>query len=79
MSSKPVVATMKLTPGKQKQIDSAIVLLQEHYGAVLAVWGQLTAEQREAALAHSPLLAKLMALILPVALDVRTGLSGGLQ
>jgi len=55
-------ATIKLTPGKQKQIRSALDLLCQHYGEILLIWGQLTPRQREEVLAHSPLLAELISL-----------------
>ena len=55
--------TIKLTPGKQKQVERAVALLVEHYGAALAVWGELTSEQREAVLAHSPLLDRLWGML----------------
>ncbi len=53
--------SIKLTPGKQKQL-----LIREHYGATLAVWHELTDEQRVEVLAHSPLLAKLVELLRPI-------------
>jgi len=54
-----------LTPGKQKQLDGALTLIRDHYGATLAAWHELTDEQRAEVLAHSPLLAKLVELLRP--------------
>ncbi len=64
-SSKPVVSC-KLTPGKVRQVESAVALLAEHYAPVLAAWGSLTSEQRVQALAHSPILARLVEMVRPV-------------
>ena len=58
--------SIKLTPGKAKQVEEALTLLAAHYGEVIALWPQLTAEQRQGVLAHSPLLAKLAALTAPL-------------
>lgn len=58
--------SIKPTPGKQKQLDSAVTLIRDHYGATLAVWRELTDEQRAEVLAHSPLLAKLVELLRPI-------------
>ncbi len=64
-SSRPVVSC-KLTPGKARQLENAVALLTEHYAPVLAVWPSLTAEQRAQALAHSPMLARLVEMARPV-------------
>ncbi len=64
-SSKPIVSC-KLTPGKAKQVQSALDLLAQHYAPVLAAWGSLTPEQRAQALAHSPVLARLVEMVRPV-------------
>ncbi len=64
-SSKPVVSC-KLTPGKAKQLESAVALLAEHYAPVLGAWASLTLEQRAQALAHSPLLARLVEMVRPI-------------
>lgn len=58
--------SVRLTPGKQKQLDSAVTLIREHYGATLAAWHELTDERRAEVLAHSPLLAKLAELLRPI-------------
>jgi len=58
--------SIKLTPGKQRQIESALGLLNTHYGETLAVWSQLTTRQRQAVFDHSPLLARLAALTEPL-------------
>ncbi len=57
--------SVRLTPGKQKQLDGALTLIREHYGDTLAAWHELTDEQRAEVLAHSPLLAKLVELLRP--------------
>lgn len=49
--------SIKLTPGKRKQFESALANLRVHYGALAEAWPQLTAEQRRAALDASPILA----------------------
>ena len=66
LSSKKKRHSIKLTPGKLKQIKSAMVLLDTHYGAALAAWPKLTAAQREEVLQHSPLLARLAELTRPM-------------
>lgn len=53
--------TMKLTPGKKRQFESALNDLQAHYGSVASVWGQLTPEQRQAVLDGSPVLRSYLA------------------
>lgn len=63
-SKKPII-TIKLTPGKMKQIQSALDMLYELYFPLLVAWGQLTPRQRDEVLAHSPLLATLLALTAP--------------
>lgn len=54
------VASLKLTPGRERQIDDALALLEAHCGAALAAWGSLTQRQRDDLLAHSPRLARLL-------------------
>jgi len=58
--------SIKLTPGKRKQVEQALMLLAEHYGSLLASWSELQREQRDEVLAHSPLLAELTALTAPL-------------
>lgn len=53
-------SSIKVTPGKAKQLESAVKLIREHYGAVLAVWRELPDEQRRRLLEHSPMLARLL-------------------
>jgi hypothetical protein len=60
--SKKRKVSIKLTPGKQKQVVSAIDLLASTYGELLSIWSQLTSEQQDKVLAASPLLAKCIAL-----------------
>ena len=50
----------KLTPAGQKKLDEALTLLKTLYADVAAVWGQMTADQREAYKAHSPILAAVL-------------------
>ena len=65
MADKPR-KSIKLTPGKEQQFRAALADLKAHYGDTLASWGSLTAEQRADVLAHSPLLAELVALTEPL-------------
>ena len=58
--------SIKLTPGKEKQLRAALADLKAHYGDTLASWGSLTDAQRADVLAHSPLLAELKALTEPL-------------
>ena len=54
---------MKLTPGKVKQIESALDLLEATYDPVLAIWPMFPAEKKAAVLADSPLFARLLKLV----------------
>ena len=63
--------SIKMTPGKQRQVEAALVLLIEHYSEAIAAWSRLTAAQREAVLQHSPLLAKLADVTAPLREDTR--------
>lgn len=65
-SSKRTVSC-KMTPSKAKQLESAIALLAEYYAPVLAAWPDLTPEQRAQVLAHSPILARLVEIVRPIA------------
>ena len=65
MADKPR-KSIKLTPGKEKQLRAALANMKAHYGDVLAAWGGLTAEQQADVLAHSPVLAELVALVEPL-------------
>jgi hypothetical protein len=58
--------SIKLTPGKEKQLRAALAVLKAHYGDTLASWGSLTEAQRADVLAHSPVLAELVALVEPL-------------
>lgn len=50
--------SLKLTPGKSKQLLSALDALEPHVTSAAEVWGALTPEQRDALLAHSPVLSR---------------------
>lgn len=52
---------IKLTAGKRKQIADALALATAHYAPLAEAWSQLTPAQREAVLAHSPVLAGIVA------------------
>ena len=65
MADKPR-KSIKLTPGKEKQLRAAMADLKARYGDTLAAWGGLTDEQQADVLAHSPLLAELKALTEPL-------------
>jgi len=65
-SSKKRKKSIKLTPGKRKQVEEALTLLAEHYGSLLASWNELQREQRDEVLVHSPLLTGLVALTEPL-------------
>jgi hypothetical protein len=58
--------SIKLTPGKEKQLRAALAVLKAHYGDTLASLGSLTEAQRADVLAHSPVLAELVALVEPL-------------
>ena len=58
--------TIKLTPGKQKQIQSALELLFTTYGDLIQNWGSLTDEQKQKVLEHSPCLNELKTLTEPL-------------
>jgi hypothetical protein len=51
--------SVKLPPGKAKKMAEAVALVTEHYGALLAVWRELTPGQRARALEHCPVAAPL--------------------
>ena len=65
MADKPR-KSIKLTPGKEKQLRAALADLKAHYGDTLAACGGLTDEQQADVLAHSPVLAELVALVEPL-------------
>jgi hypothetical protein len=56
------VRSIKLTPGKAKQLASALDLIERYTDPVAEVWHSFTDEQREKLLAHSPVLARLVSL-----------------
>jgi len=64
-SSKPRL-TIKIPPGKAKQFEAALVLLEAQYVALGQAWPQLTKAQRAAILEHSPLLARIVAIARPI-------------
>lgn len=53
--------SIKLTPGKRQQFERNLADLVAHYSDVLASWGLLTDEQKQAVLDHSPVLAAYVA------------------
>lgn len=53
-------AGKKLTHANQKKLAEALALLKTLYADVAAVWGQMTADQREAYKAHSPIFAAVL-------------------
>lgn len=61
MSPKRSVS-LKLTPGKLKQLESAMDAVEEHVGKVAGVWSMATAEQQQAVLDRSPILSRFLAL-----------------
>lgn len=54
--------SIKLTSGKKKQLSSALDLIEAHTSAAAEAWPQLTPEQREKLLEHSPVLARFLSL-----------------
>lgn len=58
--------SIRLTPDQSESMANTIKDVREHFGAVLASLGSLTAEQQADVLAHSPLLAELKALTEPL-------------
>ena len=54
--------SLKLTPGRSKQLLTALDTLAPHVDAAAEVWPQLTPEQRDKLLEHSPVLARLLSL-----------------
>ena len=61
MSPKSKVS-LKLTPGKLGQLESAMDLVEEHVGKVSGVWQMVSLEQRQAVLERSPILSRFLAL-----------------
>lgn len=56
---------LKLTPANATALGNALDKLAPHVAAAAESWSELTPEQRQALLAHSPILARLIALALP--------------
>lgn len=54
--------SLKLTPGRSKQLLAALDALEPHVVSAGEVWSSLTVEQRDALLAHSPVLARFVSL-----------------
>jgi hypothetical protein len=50
----------KITVATLNVLDNAIKKLDEHYGAVLAHWGEATSEQKQAFIEHSPILQRVI-------------------
>lgn len=59
-SSNKTRISLKITSGKQKQIESAIALIKEQYGTILDIWNTLPEEKKRSILDHSPLLNTLL-------------------
>ena len=54
--------TLKLTPAAAKKLQTALDDLTAHCAKAAEVWPGMKPEQREAFLAHSPVLARLLSL-----------------
>ena len=54
--------SIKLSKGQEKQIADALGVMAAVYGPLLAQWRALSAKERAEVLAHSPLLARAVAL-----------------
>ena len=61
MSPKSKVS-LKLTPGKLKQLESAMDAVEEHVGKVVGVWREVSEETKRAVLERSPILSRFLAL-----------------
>lgn len=57
--------SIKLTPGKQQQFQSALTDMRLRYSNVLASWSVLTESQKQEVLANSPILSGLKNLTEP--------------
>lgn len=53
-------AGKKLSAGDKKKLAEALTMLKTLYSDVAAVWGQMTADHREAYKAHSPIFAAVL-------------------
>jgi len=56
------VRSLKLTPGKAKQLMTALDDIEAHVGNVADIWAQVPRGQRDRLLAASPALARFLAL-----------------
>ena len=54
--------SLKLTPGKLKQLESAMGEIEEHVGKLAGVWSSATSKQQQAVLERSPVLSRFLAL-----------------
>jgi len=54
--------SLKLTPGKLRQLESAMDDVEEHIGKVAGVWSLATAEQQREVLERSPILSRFLVL-----------------
>lgn len=54
--------SLKITATKKKSLTSALDLIEAHVAPAAAIWGDLTPEQREGLLAHSPVLARTLSI-----------------
>ena len=61
MSQKSKVS-LKLTPGKLKQLESAMDAVEEHVGKVAGVWQMVSEETKQAVLDRSPILSRFLTL-----------------
>jgi len=57
--------TMRLTAIRRQKLSSALDILAAHAETAASVWSEASDEQRETILAHSPLLARLIAMTAP--------------
>jgi len=58
--------TIKVPPGKAKQFEAALALLEAQYIALGQAWPQLTKAQRAAVMEHSSLLVRIVAMARPM-------------
>ena len=53
-------AGTKITPGLVNQVTKSLQDMTTYYAPILAIWSQATPAQREAYLAHSPVLTAVL-------------------
>lgn len=54
--------SLKLTPGKLKQLETAMTDLEEHIGKLNGVWSLASPEQQQTVLERSPILSRFLVL-----------------